>query len=264
MKIISVKNIFTCCLVSTTLLAITSVNSEAYAEEVRASANEESRFSFNYDQEIPTLIRYGDKVSGVMSKTGYIGFIQRDDGTSRISIDIGYNITLYELQEPPSMGRLISMFGFGYVPFLEIFSLPGFVCNEGTKGIDIGMISPVVGYSYSRQLLSWFRLGFSIHGAPAYCNKIIPWSSRAEFEEDGMDRSPGFYNYDKWVTAYDAIGNISGKWGARLNPKIKLYLLNISGSNDAYLGLGFGYAQYVFANNHFNSYDIGLDFTMVF
>ena len=233
-----------------------------YAEE---NLNQKSgnKYIFSYDQEIPTLIRYGGKVSGYMSKTGYIGFIQHDDGKSRSSIDIGYNITIYELAEPPSFGRLMSIFGFGYVPFLELFTLPGFISDKEEKGVGIGMISPLAGYSYSRQMISWVRLGFSIHGGPVYCSKLRPWSSREEFENDGMDGSPSFYDYDQWVTAYDSIGSISGKWGARINPKIKLYFLNFS-DDTVHVGLGFGYVQYVFADNHFNCYDIGFDFTMAF
>ena len=246
--------------ISIIVLSIAVSVTVLYAEENR---NEKSgnKYTFSYDQEIPTLIRYGDKVSGFMSKTGYIGFILNEDVRSRSSIDVGYNITLYELQEPHSTGRLISMFGIGYVPFLELFTLPVFISDKEVKDVGIGMISPLAGYSYLRQITSSIRLGFSIHGGPVYCAKIKPWSSREEFEKD--DTREMWYDYDQWLAAYDAIGNISGKWGARVNPKVKLYFLNFS-DDTVHIGLGFGYTQYIFADNHFNSYDIGLDFTMAF
>jgi|GEM_PF-1493067 hypothetical protein len=214
-----------------------------------------NKYIFSYDQEIPTLIRYGDKVSGVMSKTGYIGFILNDDGRSRSSIDFGYNLTYYDLQEPVSIGRAYALFGFGYIPILPelAFLIPG-------ESREIVMLSPLIGYSYTYQLLNWMRFGFSVNTGPVYVKKITPFKDEYDF-----DGTPGMYlyNYDQWVTAYDAIGNISGKWGARINPKIKLYLLNFS-DDTVHVGLGFGYVQYIFADNHFNSYDIGLDFTMAF
>lgn len=231
-----------------------------YAEENLNEKNS-NKYIFSYDQEIPTLIRYGEKVSGGTSKTGCIGYNLWDDGRSRGSIDIGYNITFYELQEPLSTGRLLSIIGFGYIPFIELFTIPGFISDKEVKSVDVGLISPLAGYSYSRQVNNWLRLGFSIYGGPVYCAKIKPWSSREEFEKD--DTREMWYDYDEWLSAYDAIGNISGKWGVRINPKIKLYLLNFS-DNTVHVGLGFGYVQYVFADNHFNSYDIGLDFAMAF
>jgi hypothetical protein len=98
------------------------------------------------------------------------------------------------------------------------------------------------------------KLGLSINTGPVYVYKITPWT---------IDNYNDDYEYEDYAAAYDAIGNISGKWGARINPKVKLYLLNFS-DDTVHVGLGFGYVQYIFADNHFNSYDIGLDFTMAF
>ena len=243
--------------ISIIVLSIAVSVTALYAEENR---NEKSsnKYIFSYDQEIPTLIRYGDKVSGVMSKTGYIGFIQHDDGKSRSSIDIGYNITFYDLQEPISIDRGYALFGMGYIPFIAEVYTP--LLALFTEVRHVLMLSPLIGYSYSCQFLSWMRFGFSVNTGPVYVKKIIPFKDESDFDTtSGMY----LYNYDEWVAAYDAIGNISGKWGARINPKVKLYILNFS-DDTVHVGLGFGYVQYVFADNHFNSYDIGLDFTMAF
>jgi hypothetical protein len=237
--------------ISIIVLSIAVSVTVLYAEENR---NEKSgnKYIFSYDQEIPTLIRYGDKVSGVVSKTGYIGFIQRDDGKSRSSIDFGYNLTYYELFPWPSMGRGYAIGGYGYIPVITEIAVP-LLAIIG-KERHVSMFSPLIGYSYSCQLLSWLKLGLSINTGPVYVYKITPWT---------IDNYNDDYEYEDYAAAYDAIGNISGKWGARINPKVKLYLLNFS-DDTVHVGLGFGYVQYIFADNHFNSYDIGLDFTMAF
>lgn len=248
------KNIYRYTVLLINLFIITVISGSLYAEE-NSIENKKNKYTFNYDQEIPTLIRYGSRVSGGFSKTGYIGFIQHEDGNSRSSIDIGYNITAYELAQPTSLGRFISIYGYGYVPLL-----PELLILIPDESVNVTMLSPLIGYSYSSQILSWFRIGFSINTGPVYVSKITHWKDKEEFESDsGND----YYDYDEWVEAYDAIGNISGKWGGRVNPKIKLYILNFS-DGTAHFGLGFGYTQYVFADNHFNSYDIGFDYTKAF
>jgi len=222
------------------------------AEENVATRN---RYTFNYDQEIPTLIRYGSKVSGYMCRTGYIGIITREDGRSRSSIDIGYNVTIFELSAPPSFGRSIAIFGLGYIPFIPDISyfVPGDERN-------ITMFSPLIGYSYSQRVYSWFRFGLSANAGPVHVKHITPWKNREEFESDQQN---DYYNYDEWVEAYDVMGNISGKFGGRINLKTKLFFLN-SSSGRVHFGIGAGYTQFIFAENHFNSYDIGLDFTFAF
>lgn len=214
-----------------------------------------NRYTFNYDQEIPTLIRYGSKVSGYMCRTGYVGIITREDSRIRSSIDIGYNVTMFELSAPPSFGRSISIFGLGYIPFIPDISY--FVPADER---NITMFSPILGYSYSQRLFSWFRFGFSANVGPVHVKNITPWKNREEFEHDQQN---DYYSYDEWVEAYDAMGNISGKFGGRINIKSKLFFFNFS-NHTVHVGIGAGYTQFIFAENHFNSYDIGLDFTLAF
>ncbi len=230
------------------LIIILLSSNVLYADEIIA---DKKKYTFNYDQEIPTLIRYGSTVSGVISKTGYIGFIQHEDSNSRSSIDIGYNLTYCELY-PATISRGYALVGFGYIPFIYEALTPVFaIVNEERH---ITMISPIIGYSVSIQLLSWLKTGFSINTGPVYVNRIKPWTTD-NYNDD--------YRYEDYMKAYNAIGNVSGKWGGRLNPKVKLFFLN-SDDNTVNFGLGFGYTQYVFSNNHFNSYDIGLDFSRAF
>jgi len=231
-----------------------------FSKEIEAEENTapRDRHTFNYDQEIPTLIRYGSMVSGVTSKTGYVGFIQHEESRSRSTVDIGYNITSFEFYPPPGDARLWSMVGFGFIPLISELASCYLLFHQGEKAEGIAMNSLIVGYSYTYTLRCWFGFGFSAHAGPVYVLKISPWKNREEFERDHQDEY--YYTYEEWLAAYEAIGNISGKIGGRMNLKIKLFFLNFSGRT--HVGIGAGYTQFVFAENHFNTYDIGLDFTM--
>lgn len=228
-------------------------------EQNPASAN---KYLFHYDQEIPTLIRYGSIISGVMSKTGMFGFILSEDENSRSSFEFGYNVTGYELNKPPTINRTVCIFGIGYIPFLELvgLALTPFTYKEhqDEPDVGIGFISPIIGFSYLRNIYNYLSICFSVNTGPAYAPKFSLWKNRDNFNSY---HDTELLDYDQYLEAYNAVSNISGKWGVRINPKIKLFILNFS-NNSSHLGIGVGYVHYIFPNNHFNSYDIGLDFSM--
>lgn len=214
------------------------------------SARDDSKnYSINYDQEIPTLIRYGSNISGCLSHSAYIGLIEQNNANKLKSVDIGYNVTIYDLEPPMSMGRGASMFGFGFIPLI-----PDYLITFNSAGNTLVMLSPVLGYTYSNIFTDRAGCDISINVGPVYAKRIKSYTSEDDAEHDEID----YYDY---IKATDAMHDVPGNWGGRINPKVKLYY--IFGENVFHLGLHFGYTQFIFIHNNFNTYDIGLSFSLL-
>ena len=215
------------------------------------NAKDEKNYSFNYDQEIPTLIKYGSKISGCFSHTAYIGTINSVNSKIRTSIDIGYNVTEYDLEPPMSMGRAFSIGGFGFIPLYPDY----YVLSSHTQQ-SIQMFSPFAGCSYSIRSNEWFGIDVLINAGPVYVKRIKFYNNESEAENDDVD----YYDY---LEATEAMHDVPGHWGGRFNPKLKIYYI-FSAEDCFSLGLNIGYTQFVFLHNNFNSYDIGINFSFIF
>jgi hypothetical protein len=218
--------------------------------ELLSAGGDRKNYSIKYDQEIPTLIRYGSIISGCLSHSAYIGLIKQNNSSKFESLDIGYNVTTYDLEPPMSMGRAASMFGFGFIPLY-----PDYLIIFNTVNATLVMLSPVVGYTYSNIFTDRTGCDISINGGPVYAKRIKSYASEDDAENDEID-------YYEYLKATEAMHDVPGHWGGRINPKVRLYY--IFGINAIHLGLHAGYTHFIFNHNHFNSYDLGMSLSLLF
>lgn len=209
----------------------------------------ESGNYFSYDMAIPTLIKYSSKVDGCISRTGSIGITTWGSGSSTSSIEVGYNATMLTYQ--PSLWRTYSIFLLGWVPFAwEVAFLD-------PSRENIALYSPLIGFNHSRLFLKNTGLALSINAGPVYGIDFDPYKTADEAYDNNVDIS-----YESYVSFIDAMHDVPGHWGARLNCRIMPLVTNTA--RTIHFGPVFGYTQFIFPKNKFNTYEIGVHFAFLF
>ena len=208
------------------------------------------RFGINADFEVPTPIRYGSKLAGVASHSYYLSFMNGGSNKSVDYIEFGFNATAIEYQGSGSLSRGYGLL-FGWTPL----PLPEMVFLITKKNYDMYSSATIfVAFTRIYKVSNIFSYSLSANIGPEYVKKISIPGNEDEYDPD--------MNYDDLLEAYSSMHDIDGNWGCRVNTKIKFFLIPLS--DMTLWSVILGYTHHVFRNNHFNTFDIGLNFSFFF
>lgn len=193
--------------------------------------------------EIPTLIKYGDKISGFSSNTLYVGItINKEEYTSHLLI-LSFNATIYGLADIITDQGSTRSYAYmmGWWP---INPLVWSIAADGPGNDYINLFSPGVGYSYIVSLPQKFELSVTGNSGVAYGQINKP-------DMNAWENSEG--DNVKKLESYEEFKSINNKFGCRANIKLKFIKL----ISNFKIGISAGYTHYIFSDINFNSYDLG-------
>jgi hypothetical protein len=200
-------------------------------------------FETGTEGEIPTLIKYGDRIPGFSSDTLYVSIPVVEGKSSSQSLIISLNATVYGMAYiTTDQGSTRSWAVLtGWWPVNPITWL---IATDTSSDDYITLLSPSAGYSFILSHLHDFEISVYINAGAAYGRINKP--DMEAYEDNEGDNL-------KKLRTYEEMKSIDNEYGCRLNAKSKFTWI----SSGLRYGICAGYTHYIFNQVNFNSFDIG-------
>lgn len=207
------------------------------------SSNKDSSFEIGLEGEIPFLLKYSNKISGLSSNNLYLGVPLKRNGISSHSFFVCLNATIYEYTPIYDYNETKGYtFGMGWLPVNPVVLLLAF----GGGADYVTLYSPAAGYSYSRNFSDDIDVSVKVSTGAAYALVGKPIEQSSENETAKM------------LEGYEAVNGIDKKYGCRINGRLKLSFKDSNFKDTGFMyGVTAGYTQYIFRDYNFNSIDLG-------